>query len=450
MTTASLETAIHRAGSTVGFLRNYAVRPCAVLAAEPADWRSAQQAWRTSCALFDQSPHVTALQLGGSGALRLLSDFGVNTFADFKPGKARRYVAANQDGYLIGDATVLHVGRELFDVVGHPAVTGWLRYNAEAGGYDVTVESDDRTRDHPSCPPRSYRYELHGPTAGPLIEKLTGKPLPLIRSCSMIGFAIAGHRVGALPSGTVRQPCFELFGPWPEGEEVLAAILEGGPEFGLVHAGAKDCSAAVLESGRIPAAVPAIFGPEMHGYRLWLDATALGSLQGSMDSPDITDYYVTPYDIGYGCTVKFDHDFLGREALRRIARTASREKVTLIWNPDDVAAAVSSHFEPGTPAKYIEIPRARCAPFRVDKVLQDGAAVGLSLNSGYLANERAYVSLATIDRPAAAPGTKVAVLWGECPDFARPAAEQHRRIEIRATVAPAPHTRGGLQLRRAR
>ena len=96
-----------------------------------------------------------------------------------------------------------------------------------------------------------------------------------------------------------------------------------------------------------------------------------------MDSADITDYYVTPYDIGYGRTVKFDHDFLGREALERMrGRGTHRTKVTLVWNPDDLALAVRSLCEPGTPAKYIEMPKARYAFFQVDKVLRTGATVG--------------------------------------------------------------------------
>lgn len=86
-----------------------------------------------------------------------------------------------------------------------------------------------------------------------------------------------------------------LFGPWAQGEEVLAAILAAGRDFGLVRAGAKAYSTSNLESGWIPTAVPAIFGPQTRAYREWLDARALGSLGGSLSSADITDYYVTPY-----------------------------------------------------------------------------------------------------------------------------------------------------------
>ncbi|NIJ12501.1 glycine cleavage system aminomethyltransferase T [Saccharomonospora amisosensis] len=436
----SLETAIQRAGSPVELLRHSTVRPHTFpVKPEFTNWRSEQRAWRTSCALLDQSHHMTDLYLSGPDAPRLLSDFGVNTFANFTPGKAKQYVAVNADGHIIGDAILFHLEDGLFDLVGHPTVPNWLQYNAEAGGYDVTIERDENSADRPSGPPTVYRYELQGPTAKPLVERLTGRPLPAVKFFHMTEFTIAGHRVRALRHGMAGRPGFELFGPWHEGDDVLAAILEAGEEFGLVRAGAKAYSTANLESGWVPTAVPAIFGPELTAYRQWLGADALGSLGGSMNSPEISDYYVTPYDLGYGHTVKFDHDFLGREALERMAAGSRRAKVTLVWNPDDVAAVFRSLAEPGVPAKYIELPKSRYAFFHVDTVLRGGAAVGLSLDVGYIANEQAFVSLATVDAAVAEPGTDVTVLWGEEPNSTKPGVERHRQVEIRATVAPAPY-----------
>src|SRR5690606_17651526 len=129
------------------------------------------------------------------------------------------------------------------------------------------------------------------------------------------------------------------------------------------------------------------------------------------------------------------------EALERMADQPHRTKVTLVWNPEDVAAAVRSLYEPGVPAKYIELPKSRYAFFHVDKVLRDGEQVGLSLDAGYITNEQAFVSLATLDAAAAEPGTEVTVLWGEEPNSTTPAVERHRQVEIRATVAPAPYVR---------
>ncbi len=436
----SLEAAIARVGSPVELLRNSAARPHLFpVTPEFTNWRSEQRAWRTSCVLFDQSHHMTDLYLSGADALKLLSGFGVNTFANFAPGKAKQYVAVNSGGYFIGDAILFYLEEGLFDVVGHPTVANWLQYHAETGGYDVRFERDENSVARLSGPPVMYRYELQGPTAAQIVQKVIGAPLPDVKFFNMTEFSIAGHQVRALRHGMAGQPGFELFGPWTEGEEVLAAILVAGEEFGIVRAGARAYSTANLESGWIPTVVPAIFGPDEKAYREWLPAGALGSLGGSMNSADITDYYVTPFDIGYGRTVRFDHDFLGREALERIAGSPSREKVTLVWNPDDVAATVRSLCEPGTPAKFIEWPKARYSFFQVDTVLRDGSPAGMSLDAGFLATENAFVSLATMDLAASEPGTEVTVLWGEKPNSAKPAVEPHRQVEIRATVAPAPY-----------
>ena len=457
MGSESLEAAITRVGSPVELLRQSTARPHAFpVAPEFTNWRTEQNAWRTSCVLFDQSHHMTDLFLSGPDALKLLSRFGVNTFANFGPGKAKQYVAVNANGHFIGDAILFHLDDELFDVVGHPTVANWLQYNVESGDYRVTVERDDNSVVRPpGTPPKLYRYELQGPTAAAIVAKLTGGPLPDVKFFNMTDFAIAGHRVRALRHGMAGQPGFELFGPWAEGDDVLAAILAAGAEHGLLRAGAKAYSTSNLESGWIPTAVPAIFGPEMRGYREWLDAGALGSLGGSMDSADITDFYVTPYDIGYGRTVKFDHDFLGRGALERVAageqngaqngaQAGSRKhrvKVTLVWNPDDLALAVRSLCEPGTPAKYIEFPKARYGQYQVDRVLAGGQDVGVSHDCGYIVGEQVFASLASVDADAAAPGTEVVVLWGEEPNSRKPAVEPHRQVPIRAIVQPAPYSR---------
>ena len=119
-------------------------------------------------------------------------------------------------------------------------------------------------------------------------------------------------------------------------------------------------------------------------------------------------------------------------------RTPSRTKVTLVWNADDVTAAIGSLYRPGPGAKFIDLPKARYATHHEDKVLKDGRPVGVSLDCGYLANERVMVSLAVLDAEHAEPGTEVTVVWGEQPVSAKPAVEEHRQVEIRATVAPVP------------
>jgi glycine cleavage system aminomethyltransferase T len=393
-----------------------------------------------TCALLDQSHHMTDLFIEGPDALRLLSDIGVNTFANFGVGKAKQFVAVNPEGYLIGDAILFHLEEELFDLVGHPMVIDWVTFNLERGDYDATVERDDNSAVRASGPPRLYRYELQGPTAAAIIEQVSAAPLPDVKFFNMAEFTIAGRRVRGLRHGMAGQPGFELFGPWDDADAVLSALLETGADHGLVRVGAKAYSTANLESGWVPAPMTALFSddPLMQEYREWLPVEKVGSIGGSLNSADIGDYYLTPYDIGYGKTVKFDHEFIGREALERMAGRPSRTKVTLVWNADDVTAAIGSLYQPGPGAKYIDMPKARYATHHEDQVLKDGRPAGVSLDCGYLANERVMVSLAVLETGHAEPGTEVTVVWGEQPVSTKPAVEEHRQVEIRATVAPVP------------
>jgi glycine cleavage system aminomethyltransferase T len=255
----------------------------------------------------------------------------------------------------------------------------------------------------------------------------------------MASFEIAGLHVDALRHGMAGQPGFELFGPWEQGEHVREALLGAGSQHGLVQVGSRAYSTANLESGWVPAPFTAIFsGAGTQAYREWLPAAKAGSLAGSFDSAQVSDYYLTPYELGYGKVIGFDHDFVGREALNAMADAPTREKVTLLWNPQDVSEAFASVLQEGEAAKFIEFPKARYGLFQVDTVLRDGGQIGVSHDCGYIYNERAFVSLASIDTTDAPVGTEVTVLWGESPNSRKPAVEPHTQVEIRATVAPAP------------
>ena len=141
-------------------------------------------------------------------------------------------------------------------------------------------------------------------------------------------------------------PGLELWGPYESYEKVRNAIMEAGQEFGLVQVGSRAYAANTLESGWIPSPLPAIYsGEELRPYREWLGLDsyeATNALAGSFVSESIEDYYLNPWELGYGSFVKFDHDFIGREALEGVDSSAQRKKVTLAWNAEDVEEILSS------------------------------------------------------------------------------------------------------------
>jgi vanillate/3-O-methylgallate O-demethylase len=211
--------------------------------------------------------------------------------------------------------------------------------------------------------------------------------------------------------------------------------------------GSRAYSSNTLESGWIPSPLPAIYtGEELRAYREWLPAQsyeAVNALAGSFVSDDIEDYYLNPWELGYGHLVKFDHDFVGRDALEQIDPETQRKKVTLEWSPDDVTELMASVFAPeGEGYQFFDVPNANYGSSSFDSVLdEDGRPAGLSMFTGYSANEKRALSLATVD-PGLELGTEVTVVWGEPGGGTRKVTVQpHRQKHVRAIVSPVPYAK---------
>ena len=448
MSHKSLEDLLQAVGNPVKLLRNSQTGPYVypVVPAEFSNWRDEQRAWQQTCVLFNQSYHMTDMYVQGPDALRLLSNLGVNSFTGFEPDKAKQFVPCNYDGYVVGDVILFYLEKDLFNLVGRPSVHNWVQYHGEIGRYNVKFERDERSvaRLGPIVR-RAYRYQVQGPTAMKVIEKVTEKPAPEIKFFNMTTVVIAGRKVRALRHGMAGQPGLELFGPWEDGEAVKAAIVAAGEEFGLRQVGARAYSSNTLESGWIPSPMPAIYtGEKLKAYRQWLPANgyeAIASLGGSFYSNNIEDYYLTPYDLGYGPIVKFDHDFIGREALEKLATRPQRKKVTLALDGDDVTRAIHTMFQKKDRAKYFDFPSAVYATLPYDKVLSDGKTVGISTWCGYSANEGKMLTLAIVNKEYSEPGTEVTFVWGEeAGGSSKPTVERHVQTEISAIVSPVPYS----------
>jgi vanillate/3-O-methylgallate O-demethylase len=446
----SLEDALQAAGNPATMVRNSRIGAYVypVVASEFTNWRDEQWAWRHSCVLFDQSHHMVNLYVEGPDALKLLSYTGINSFANFTVDKAKQFVPCSYDGYVIGDGILFFLEEQKLVFVGRAPAANWIQYNAETGGYNVKITYDDRSPSRPMGKPvvRSlYRYQIQGPNAWEVIRKLNGGSVPEIKFFNMGSITIGGRRVRALRHGMAGAPGLEVWGPYEEGEEIRNAILEAGQEFGIVPVGSRAYASNTLESGWIPSPLPAVYtGEKMKAYRQWLPATGYegtASVGGSFVSNNIEDYYVTPHEMGYGSFIKFDHDFIGREALEKMQGKSHRRKVTFEWNGEDVAEIEHSMFQREQPIyKYIDMPVSNYASSSYDLILSDGRMVGLSMFAGYSYNERAMLSLGIIDEEYAVPGTQVTLVWGE-PDGGtdKTTVERHRQYNVRALVAPVPY-----------
>lgn len=445
--TASLESLLSKTENTVDMLRNAQVGPNIYpgVPLEFTNWRDEQQAWQKTCALFDLSYHMVDLALEGPDALALLTRVGFNSFEGFHVDNAKHLAPCSPYGYVIGDVILFYLAPERFNLVGRAPCLNWIIFQAETGGYDVEWEVDQRTLLRDDNRRKSYRFQIQGPNALPTMEKILGGPVPSVKFFHMTTMNIAGIDVRALRHGMVGQPGFEFFGPWEEKEAVQEALISAGEEFGMRRVGARAYSSNTLESGWIPSPLPAIYtGDLLKDYREWLPDDgyeARASLGGSFLSDNVEDYYFTPWDLGYGRFVQFDHDFIGRDALKEMAEDPPRTKMTLALEPEDVLSAIGSQLQDGERAKFIEFPSAVYSMHPYDAVLVDGETVGISTWFGYSSNERKMLTLAVLDNEYAELGTEVTLLWGEEDGGTSKAnVESHVQVELRAVVSPVPYS----------
>lgn len=447
----NLEEKLKAAGNPVEMLRNSQIGAYVypVVASEFTNWRDEQRAWRETCVLFDQSHHMVNLYVRGKDAVKLLSHLATNSFKNFTVDKAKQFAPVTPYGHVIGDGILFYLADNEMAYVGRNPAANWIEFHAKTGGFDVATEYDDRSPSRPMGKPvvRSvYRFQIQGPNAEGVIKKLNNGVFPDIKFFNMGHITINGRKVRALRHGMAGAPGLEVWGPYEQSDEIRNAILEAGKDFGIVPVGARAYASNTLESGWIPSPVPAIYtGDKLKAYREWLPLTsyeANASLGGSFVSKNVEDYYTTPYELGYDGFTKFDHDFIGADALKAMEGKNHRKKVTFAWDNKDVDRINASMFAPpGENYKYIDLPISNYASSSFDAVMHKGRMAGASMFSGYSFNERKMLSLGWVEEEFAKPGTELTLVWGEENGGTRKTTvERHRQTEIKVIVSPTPYS----------
>lgn len=409
---------------------------------EFSNWVDEQIAWRTSVIFQNMSHHMTDVFLRGPDVIRLLSDLGINSFENFGPMQAKQYVVCNYDGQFIGDAVLFCEEENAVSIVGKPMAANWVRYHAETGDYNVEVELVDR----PSAiltDRKRFRFQVQGPNADALLAELNGGALPDIAFFKMGTFNVGPHKVVALNHRMSGFPGYEFWGPSEVGEEVRDLILKAGEAYGLTQIGGRTYPVTAAVSGWVGSILPAIFtGDKMRSYREWLPAASPEGRQaigGSLATGNVEDFYRTPYDLGYGFMIKFDHDFIGRDALEAMTPEKSRKKVRLLWNQEDVVDIYASAFRDGDRYKKIELPVGNYSVAPSDRVMLGDETVGVSYYPAYSEADRTCISLASIRSDLAIEGQELTLIWGE-PNggSGKPTVERHVQKSVRVVVDPNP------------
>jgi len=453
MAATSLEQVLAERGNAVDLLRNSKVGMYVypVVAAEFVNWRDEQRAWRESAVLFDQSHHMDEVFVEGPQAEEFLAYHGINAFSNFDLNRAKHFVPVTPNGHVIGDQIIFRERQDKFILVGRAPVSNWLQFCAAYGKWNVRLKYDPRSPSRPEGERvirTHYRYQIQGPEAPKIFEKLNGGPIPEIKFFHVDWINVGSKKVRALRHGMSGAPGLEIWGPYEDKSYVLSCILEAAREakVDLVRCGSRAYSTNTLESGWIPSPLPGIYTGDgmMAEYRKWLGADsyeATGAIGGSFASKNIEDYYVNPFELGYDFYIGWKKaDFVGKAALEAMKGKKHRKKVTFEWNREDVLKVIASAFEEGTPYKWIDFPQPNYASTSADMVLKDGKQVGMSMFNGYSYNERCVLSLGVVDADVEV-GDVLTMKWGEPETTGKTSTEKHRQADIRVRVSPTPYSK---------
>ena len=453
MPVKSLSDAMAQAGSAVQLLRNSKIGMYVypVVANEFSNWRDEQAAWRKSAVLFDQSHHMDELIVEGPDAADFLAHVGINAFDNFGLNRAKHFVPVTPAGHVVGDMIIFREREDKFILVGRAPTANWTRFQAAIGSWKVRLFHDPRSDSRPdgrAIYRTHYRFQIQGPDANKIFDKINGGPVPDVKFFHVDWINVGSRRVQALRHGMAGAPGLEIWGPYADKHYIQSTIQQAARDVGvdLRLVGSRAYSTNTLESGWIPSPLPGIYTGDgmMAEYRDWLGADsyeAMGSIGGSFVSDRIEDYYVNPFELGYGFYIGWKKSaFIGKDALAGLKEAPNRKKVTFEWNRDDVLKIIATAFEAGMPGKWIDFPQPNYASSSADMVMRDGKMVGMSMFNGYSWNERCLLSLGVVAADVQ-EGDVLTMLWGEPETTGKTSTEAHRQMEIRVRVAPTPYAR---------
>jgi glycine cleavage system aminomethyltransferase T len=371
----------------------------------------------------------------GPDALKFMRSVCINSFKNFHVGQIRHAVLCNDKGQILTDGVIARIDEDVYR-------TYWLApaldYRLINSGMNVTGTDQSLNE---------FFFQLAGPRSLEILEAAAREDLHDIAFGRHRMSRIADIPVRVIRLGMAGGLGYEVHGASADAERVYRAIWQAGQQFGLIKQGQTAYLMQHTESGfpnvNLHYPLPWYEEPDMAAY---FDTQPMQNFYnkfrvffGSV-GPDAEARFVTPYQVGLGKMVDFEHDFIGRDALKREAEADRWATVTLVWNEEDIADVVASKFrgrdfEPYDRIDdrpydiYFNLGGAPGFGYHADWVLADGQRIGTStgrINSVYY---RRMISLGFIDKQHAAEGTEIAVLWG------RPGTPQK---EIRVTVSRYP------------
>ena len=248
------------------------------------------RAVRERAGLFDLS-HMGELFVEGDDAGDALAAALVSDPRTLADGRAQYSMICAPDGGIIDDLIVYRLGPTRFLVVANagnsPIVSEELA--ARLSGWRAVL--DDRSL-------ATSLLAIQGPRAAEILAPLTDVDLTSLRYYAIAEGHVAGIPALVARTGYTGEDGFEVFIDWEHGPVIWTALADAGKSAGVVPAGL-----GARDTLRLEAGMP-LYGNEL-------------------------DRMTNPFEANLGRVVKLEKagDFVGREALARVARDGPSKRL---------------------------------------------------------------------------------------------------------------------------
>jgi aminomethyltransferase len=318
------------------------------------------RATRTACNMWDESP-LRKWDMRGPDALALADALFTNDMAALEIGQVRYGAICDEQGKMIMDGTVFHVAEgHCFSITSYDSDLPWFRQVASDRGLDVELQ--DLTAQMP-------HLQVQGPLSRDVLRPITdGADVDALRYFRFLtdGVTVGGVPVWLSRTGYSGELGFELYCTPDDAGELWHSVLRAGEPHGIRPIGLSAIETLRIESGLL--------------------------------FPDI-DYFphqTDPFEVRLDNVIKLESgsDFVGREALQRIAAEGTpRLLTTLRIEGDQVPEYGAAVTVDGEDAGIVRSPCQSpmfddevIAMAAVDRELarQPGARVDVALGDGTL------------------------------------------------------------------
>jgi aminomethyltransferase len=277
------------------------------------------RAVRQRAGVFDLS-HMGEVTVDGKDAAAGLAYALVSDPPALTVGRAHYSMLCEPDGGIVDDLIVYRLGEGRFMVVANASNTAVVSDTLAERLRERRAILDDETF-------ATALVAIQGPLAADVLGPMTDVDLGALRYYGIGEGHVAGVAGHVARTGYTGEDGFEIFVPSDRGPAVWDALLDAGRDRGVIP-----CGLGARDTLRLEAGMP-LYGNEL-------------------------DRQTNPYEAGLGRVVKLDKpdDFVGREALERVARAGpSKRLVGLVlrgrgiarhgypvWRDGDRSGAVTS------------------------------------------------------------------------------------------------------------